>query len=108
MRRSALFLYLILGGGGLILGIILGEVLLTRGSGLYVGPAMGVIGLILAWMLRATQRPPDMDLPPPIQPPSPPPRTMPPETPIAKPKVTVSSSSPRGRRAGQGKKGQGR
>jgi len=107
MRRSALLLYLGLGGGGLILGIILGEVLLTRGSGLYVGLAMALIGLVLAWMLRATQRPPDMDLPPPIQPPSPSPRTVRPETPLAKPKVTVSSSSPRGQRAGQGRKGKG-
>jgi len=72
MRRSALLLYLGLGGGGLILGIVLGEVLLTRGSGLYVGPATAIIGLILAWMLRATQRPPDLDLPPPLPPPPPP------------------------------------
>ncbi len=107
MRRSGLFLYLGLGVGGLILGIMLGEVLLTRGSGLYVGPAMAVIGLILAWMLRATQRPPDMDVPPPIMP-APPPRIVRPEAPLAKPKVTVNTSSPRGQRAGQGKKGKGR
>jgi hypothetical protein len=106
MRRSPLFLYLGLGVGGLILGIILGEVLLTRGSGLYVGPAMAIIGLILAWMLRATQRPPDVDLPPPMMP-TPPPIARP-ETPLAKPKVNVSSSSPRGQRTGQGKKGKGR
>lgn len=107
MRRSGLFLYLGLGVGGLILGIMLGEVLLTRGSGLYVGPAMAVIGLVLAWMLRATQRPPDLDVPPPIIP-TPPPRIVRPEVPLAKPKVTVNTSSPRGQRAGQGKKGKGR
>lgn len=107
MRRAALLLYLGLGGGGLILGIILGEVLLTRGSGLYVGPAMAIVGLILAWMLRATQRPPDADLPPPSMP-TPSPRVVRPEPAVAKPKVSVSTSSPRGQRAGQGKKGKGR
>jgi len=107
MRRSALPLYLGLGLGGLILGIILGEVLLTRGSGLYVGPAMAIVGLILAWMLRATRRPPDTDVPPPIVP-TPPPRIVRPGTPVAKPKVSVSTSSPRGQRAGPGKKGKGR
>ncbi len=106
MRRSGLFLYLGLGVGGLLIGIVLGEVLLTRGSGLYVGPAMAVIGLILAWMLRATRRPPDMDVPPPIMPA--PPRIVRPEVPLAKPKVTVNTSSPRGRRVGQAKKGKGR
>ena len=107
MPRSGVFLYLGLGVGGLIVGIILGETLLSRGSGLYVGPAMAIIGLILAWMLRATQRPPDLD-PPPIQPsPPPPPRIVQPPTQAAKPKVTVRSSSPRGQRAAQGKKGKG-
>ena len=105
MRRSGLLLYLGLGVGGLIVGFILGETLLSRGSGLYVGPAMAIIGLILAWMLRATRRPPDLD-PPPLQPP-PTPRPVQPPTPLAKPKVNVSSSSPRGQRTAQGKKGKG-
>jgi hypothetical protein len=109
MRRPAPFLYLGLGVGGLLLGIVLGEVLLTRGSGLYVGPAMAIIGLVLAWMLRATRRPPDADVPPPAPPmPPPTPRVVRPGHTVAGPKVDVRTGSPRGRRAGQGKKGKGR
>lgn len=105
MRRSALLLYVVLGVGGLIVGIVLGELLLTRGSGLYVGPVMALIGLILAWMLRTTQRPPDVDLSSPTMP-TPPPKRVRPETVVGKPKVNVSASSPRRQRTGPGKKGE--
>lgn len=71
MRRFGLLLFGGLGLGGLIIGVILGEVLLTRGSGRYVGPVLGIIGLLLAWMLWITPRPTE-PLPPPELPPVPP------------------------------------
>ncbi len=55
MERGAVALFVGLACGGVILGALIGEVVLGRGSGLVVAPVAGIVGLALAWMLRASR-----------------------------------------------------
>ena len=51
MRPAVLGLFSGLTLAGAVLGLLMGELALGRGYGLYVAPVSAILGLVLAWML---------------------------------------------------------